>query len=231
MPQLSDYLLANGLVTTAQLDQAQAESAQTGRTLSQILVDRGVVAESTLIRLLAAQLGLPYFELSEATVDGAALAAVPGALCRRYHLIPVGFEGDKLLVVMADPANVIALDDLRSTSGREILVGVSTRNDIIAAINRHYRSEGELDDLSLAVDAEEDFEDDLNSIHQVAEDAPIVKYVNLLITQAINDRASDIHLEPTEHDLRVRFRIDGVLHEVMRSPKKRVGSSTDSSVP
>jgi type IV pilus assembly protein PilB len=219
VPTLSDYLLANGLVTTAQLDQAQAEAAQSGRTLSQILVERGAVAESTLIRLLAAQLGLPYFELSEATVDGAALAAVPGALCRRYHLIPVGFEGDKLLVVMADPANVIALDDLRSTSGREILVGVSTRNDIIAAINRHYRSEGELDDLSLAVDAEEDFEDDLSSVHQVAEDAPIVKYVNLLITQAINDRASDIHLEPTERDLRVRFRIDGVLHEVMRSPK------------
>lgn len=219
MPQLSDYLLANGLVTTAQLDQAQAEAAQTGRTLSQVLVERGAVAETTLIRLLAAQLGLPYFELTEATIDGAALAAVPSSLCRRYHLIPVGFDGDKLLVVMADPANVIALDDLRSTSGREILVGVSTRNDIIAAINRHYRSEEELDDLSLAVDAEEDFDDDLSTIHQVAEDAPIVKYVNLLITQAINDRASDIHLEPTEHDLRVRFRIDGVLHEVMRSPR------------
>ncbi len=219
MPQLSDYLLANGLVTPAQLDEAGAEAGNTGRTLSQVLVERGVVSESTLVRLLADQLGLQYFELAEAVIDGAAIAALPGALCRRYHLIPVGYDGDRLVVVMADPSNVMALDDVRSTAGCEIRAGVATRNDIIAAINRNYRSEGELDDLSLAIDTDEEEIEDLASIRQVTEDAPIVKYVNLLITQAINDRASDIHLEPAEHDLRVRFRIDGVLHEVMRSPK------------
>lgn len=219
MPQFSDYLLANGLVTSSDLDQSLKESRATGRTLGQVLVDRGIVPEATLVKFVAAQLGMTFFELADLTIDGSALALVPGPMCRRYSLIPVGFVGDKLSVAMADPSNVVALDDLRSTTGRDVVAGVSTRTDIVAAINRHYRSEGELDDISLAIDAEEESFEDLSTMKQVSEDAPIVKYVNLLITQAINDRASDIHLEPTEHDLRVRFRIDGVLHEVMHSPK------------
>ena len=182
-------------------------------------MERGVVSEGHLVQLVASQLGMQFFELAEMTIDGAAISAVPGSLCRRYSLIPVGFEGEKLVVAMADPSNVVALDDVRSSAGREIRAGVATRGDIAGAINRHYRSEGELDDISLAIDADEEEFEDLSTIKQVSEDAPIVKYVNLLITQAINDRASDIHLEPTERDLRVRFRIDGVLHEVMRSPK------------
>jgi len=219
VPQLADYLLANGLAAQQDLAAAQAESQQSGRALSQILVERGVVSEGTLVQLVASQLGMQFFELAEMTIDGAAISAVPGSLCRRYSLIPVGFEGEKLVVAMADPSNVVALDDVRSSAGREIRAGVATRGDIAGAINRHYRSEGELDDISLAIDADEEEFEDLSTIKQVSEDAPIVKYVNLLITQAINDRASDIHLEPTERDLRVRFRIDGVLHEVMRSPK------------
>ena len=219
MAQLADYLLANGLVTATDIDAASQESSATGRTLGQVLVDRGVVAESTLVKFVAGQLGMPFFELADLTIDGSALALVPGSMCRRYLLIPVGFDGDRLQVAMADPSNVVALDDLRSTTGRELRTGVSTHGDIEAAINRHYRSEGELGDISLAIDAEEVENEDLASMKQVSEDAPIVKYVNLLITQAINDRASDIHIEPTENDLRVRFRIDGVLHEVMHSPK------------
>ncbi|MDQ1246059.1 MAG: type pilus assembly protein PilB [Actinomycetota bacterium] len=219
MPQFSDYLLANGLVTSSDLEQSLQESRSTGRTLGQVLVDRGIVPEVTLVKFVAAQLGMPFYELADLTIDGSALALVTGPMCRRYSLIPVGFDQDRLIVAMSDPSNVVALDDLRSTTGRDVVAGVSTRTDIVASINRHYRSEGELDDISLAIDAEEEVFEDLSTIKQVSEDAPIVKYVNLLITQAINDRASDIHLEPTEHDLRVRFRIDGVLHEVMHSPK------------
>jgi type IV pilus assembly protein PilB len=95
---------------------------------------------------------------------------------------------------------------------------VATRADVAGAIDRYYRADSDLDDLTNAMDAQDE-EDDLSKVKEIVEDAPIVKYVNLLITQAIQDRASDIHLEPTEHDLRVRFRIDGVLHEVMRSPR------------
>ena len=119
---------------------------------------------------------------------------------------------------MADPANVFAIDDIRSLTGMDVKPVVATRADVAAAIDRYYRADSDLDDLTSVLDADEE-EDDLSKVKEIVEDAPIVKYVNLLITQAIQDRASDIHLEPTEHDLRVRFRIDGVLHEVMRSPK------------
>ena len=219
MASLADYLLANGLVNRADLDRAVAESMSSKRALSQVLVERGLVSEGALVKLVATQLGMPYYELAELTLDGSALATIPGSLCRRYTVIPIAFEDGKLLVAMADPANVVALDDLRSTAAIDIRPGVATRGDIIAAINRYYRSEGELDDISLAIDAEDEEVEDLTNLKQVTEDAPIVKYVNLLISQAINDRASDIHLEPEEHSLRVRFRIDGVLHEVMHSPK------------
>ena len=219
MASLADYLLANGLVGRVDLDRALADSRSSNRALSQVLVERGLVSESALVKLVATQIGMPYFELAELTIDGAALATIPGSLCRRYSVIPVGFDDGKLLVAMADPANVVALDDLRSTAAMDVKPGVATRGDIVAAINRYYRSEGELDDISLAIDAEEEEIEDLANLKQVTEDAPIVKYVNLLISQAINDRASDIHLEPAEHSLRVRFRIDGVLHEVMHSPK------------
>ena len=102
-------------------------------------------------------------------------------MCWRYWLIPVGFDGDRLQVAMADPSNVVALDDLRSTTGRELRTGVSTHGDIEAAINRHYHSEGGFGDISLAIDAEEVENEDLASMKQVSEDAPIVKHVNLLI--------------------------------------------------
>src|SRR3954454_11033530 len=120
---------------------------------------------------------------------------------------------------MADPANVFAIDDIRSMTGMEVKPVVATKADVLAAINRYHRGDAELDDLTLAMEGTADDFDDLSSVREIVEDAPIVKFVNLLITQAIQDRASDIHIEPTERDLRVRFRIDGVLHEIMRSPK------------
>jgi type IV pilus assembly protein PilB len=134
-------------------------------------------------------------------------------------VVPVRFEGNRLVIAMADPANVIALDDLRTLAKVDLRPVVSTRSDVLAAIDRAYRAGDELDSLTSAMDSRNDDEEDLSKIREVVEDAPIVKFVNLLITQGIQDGASDIHLEPAEYDLRVRFRIDGVLHEVMRSPK------------
>ena len=119
---------------------------------------------------------------------------------------------------MADPANVFAIDDIRSITGLEIRPVVATRADVIGAIDRYFRADSDLDDLTAVLDNNED-EEDLSNLKEVVEDAPIVKFVNLLISQAIQDRASDIHLEPGEHALVVRYRIDGVLHDVMKSPK------------
>ncbi len=217
--QLAEILLADGLVDEGQLSAAFDEHQRVGRSLGRVLVDQGVLTETQLVAALAQQIGLPFVDLQEHQVDGSATGRVPGAVVRRHNCLPIGYADDgKLLVAMADPGNVFALDDIRSMTGLEVRPVVATRADVIAAIDRYYRADADLDDITSAMEVTED-DEDLSKVKEITEDAPIVKYVNLLITQAIQDRASDIHLEPTEHDLRVRYRIDGVLHEVMRSPK------------
>jgi type IV pilus assembly protein PilB len=217
--QLGDILLEGGLVTSDQLAIAYEEHERAGRALGRVLVEQGVLTESQLVSALATQIGLRFVDLSEFSVDGSAIGRVPGVVCRRHTALPIAFEEGRLIVAMADPANVFALDDIRSITGLDVKPVVATRADVLGAIDRFYRSDSDLDDLSTVMENEAEAEDDLSKVKEIVEDAPIVKYVNLLITQAIQDRASDIHLEPGERDLRVRFRIDGVLHEVMRSPK------------
>ncbi|MDI7253005.1 MAG: ATPase, T2SS/T4P/T4SS family, partial [Actinomycetota bacterium] len=155
--------------------------------------------------------------LANYDVDISACSLVDAEMARRYTLIPIGFEGDKLLVAMADPTNVFALDDVRIMTGMDVEPVVATKEDIIAAINRYCRSEADLD-----LGAEEFAERVAEEVGEAAdaEDAPIVKYVNLLISEAVADRASDVHIEPMENDVRIRFRIDGVLHEIRRNPKQ-----------
>jgi type IV pilus assembly protein PilB len=215
--QLGDILLEDGLVTQEQLIDAHEEHQRLGRALGRVLVDRGVLTESQLVAALAQQIGMRFVDLTEFPVDAGALASVPPVVCRRYNALPIGYDDGKLLVAMSDPANVFALDDIRSITGVDVRPVVATKSDVAAAINRFYRADSDLDDLTMALDNDDSAE--LEGLKEVVEDAPIVRFVNLLITQAINDRASDIHLEPTERDLRVRFRIDGVLHEIMRSPR------------
>jgi type IV pilus assembly protein PilB len=217
--QLGDILLERGLVTHDQLNGAVEEQQRLGRSLGRVLVDLGVLTEAQLVAALAAQIGMQFVDLTDYSVDGSAVSRVPDGVCRRHTAMPIGYEDGKLLVAMADPANVFALDDIRAISGLEVKPVVATKPDVLAAINKYHRGDAEMDDLTMALDASSEDDDDLSKIKEVVEDAPIVKFVNLLITQAIQDRASDIHIEPAERDLRVRFRIDGVLHEVMRSPK------------
>ncbi|MCW2612642.1 MAG: type pilus assembly protein PilB [Actinomycetota bacterium] len=222
MRQLGDILVSEGLASHEQVAAAVEEQERVGRTLGRVLVERGVLSESQLVSALARQIGLRFVDLSDHVVDASAVALVPAVVCRRHTALPIGREDGRLLVAMADPANVFAIDDIRSITGMEVRALVATRVDVIAAIARYHRADGELDSLTVAMDAnaENAAAVALDSVREVTDDAPIVRYVNLLITQAIADRASDIHLEPTENDLRVRFRIDGVLHEIMRSPKQ-----------
>ncbi|MBA3620176.1 MAG: Flp pilus assembly complex ATPase component TadA [Acidothermales bacterium] len=219
MKQLGEILLANGHVTRDQLDSAVAEHEQNGHSLSRVLLDKGVVREPQLVEALAAQVGLRFVDLSDYAVDSSAVVRAPGPVCRRHVAIPIGYEGKRLLLAMADPGNVFALDDFRAATGMEIRPVVATRPEILAAIDRYHRADSDLDDLSSAIDDDQEAEADLANVRAVVEDAPIVRYVNILIAQAIQDRASDIHLEPGERELRVRFRIDGVLHEAMRWPR------------
>ena len=226
MKQLSDILLENGLVDELQLAAAFDEHQRLGRPLGRVLVEQGALSESQLVAALASQIGLEFVDLTEFSVDGSAIGRVSAVVCRRHTVLPIGYDNGRLLLAMADPGNVFALDDVRQLSGMEPRPVVATREDLLSAIDRFCRADADLDELTNEMEADDVSADDLSKVREIVEDAPIVKYVNLLITQAIQDRASDIHIEPTEHDLRIRYRIDGVLHEVMRSPKQIAGGVT-----
>lgn len=220
MRQLGDILLERRLVLPEQLQAAQTEQDRSGRSLGRTLVDQGIISDQQLVSALATQIGLRFVDLSDYQIDMDTVARVPAAVCRRHTVMPLGMEDGKLLVAMADPANVFAMDDLRQLTGLDVRAVVATRADVQTALDRFLRAENDLGAITTSMEEDEEpAAEDLSNVSRVTDDAPIVKYVNLLITQAIQDKASDIHIEPGEHDLGVRFRIDGVLHEVMRSPK------------
>jgi type IV pilus assembly protein PilB len=217
---LGALLIDEGLLTDAQLDAALAEQTRSGKPLGRLLIESGTISEAELVRTLARQVGLEFVDLNDRAVDGSVAALVSESLARRYQAIPIGWEDGRLVVAMADPSNVFAVDDIRAIAGAEVRTVVATASQINETIERFYRMDTDVDAVVQA--ATEDANDDaadLANVSELVEDAPIVKFVNLLVTQAVNDRASDIHVEPAEHDLRIRFRIDGVLHEVMRSPR------------
>jgi type IV pilus assembly protein PilB len=216
--QLGDVLLDGGHVSAAELASAVEEQRAHGRSLGRVLVEQGVLTEAQLVAAQAEQIGLRFVDLGDVVVDPAAVLRVAESVCRRHSILPIGHEDGRLIVAMADPANVFAVDDVRLMTGMEVTAVVATRPDLLAAIDRHHRGDAQMDELKLAMAVPEQRPATAEA-PGVVEDAPIVKFVNLLISQAISDRASDIHIEPTEKDLRVRFRIDGVLHEVMRSPR------------
>ena len=218
--QLEALLVERGLISDAQLGTAVAEQEKTGRSLTRVLIELGLVQEADLVSTIAAQLGMEFVDLHDHPVDPMAVSIISDSLARRYQALPIAWDDGVLVVAMADPANVIAIDDIRSMAKAPVRSVVATRAAIEEAINKHHRLDNDVEDVtSLALDDSSD-DDDLAQVTQVSEDAPIVKLANLLIRQAIQDRASDIHIEPTEREVRVRYRIDGVLHEVMRSPKR-----------
>jgi type IV pilus assembly protein PilB len=217
---LGQLLQARGLVTEAQIDGALARQAKEGGYLGRILIDMGVLSEASLVAELASRLGIEFVDLGDYQVDPTAASRIPEALARRYCALPIAWDGPVLVVAVADPANVLAVDDVRSAARAPVKVVVSTQDAIEGAINRFMRAESDVDDItSFGSSDEVEEQGDLSSLTEAIDDAPIVKLANLLIRQAIQDRASDIHVEPTERDVRIRYRVDGVLHEVMRPPK------------
>src|SRR5437764_1633227 len=217
--QLGTLLLERGLVSQEQLDAALKEQQETRKSLGRVLIDQGTVSETDLVATLAARIGLDFVDIGDYPVDPSAVSLISDTLARRFQAIPIAWEEERLVVAMADPSNVVAIDDIRTITGADVRTVVATRSAILEAIERHHRMEGNAEDVSALASSEMQDEDDLSRVREVVEDAPIVKLVNLLISQAVADRASDIHIEPAERDVRVRYRIDGVLHEVMRSPK------------
>jgi type IV pilus assembly protein PilB len=189
--------------------------------LAHDLLERGVLTETQLASARAAQAGLPFVELLDYPVDHNAVALVPNTMCRRYGVLPIGFAGGYLILAMADPGNVFALDDVRAIAGRQVKCVVAERADLYAAIDRFHRADGELESLSTELELEAGGSELVRAdpSEPKEDDAPIVRFVNLLISQGIQDLASDIHIEPGEYDMGVRYRIDGVMHEMQRAPK------------
>ena len=215
-----DVLVDEGLITREQLASASAEQEREGRSLGRVLIEMGMIKEADLVAALAGQLGLGFVDLADHSIDPQAVSLLPEPVARRYRALPIGFEDSQLIVAMSDPANVFALDDIRTITGMEVKPVVATVADVENAIRRYGHFEQSAENIvSEAASAADEKATDLDSMPSAVEEAPIVRLVNLLITQAVSDRASDIHIEPMERDLRIRYRIDGVLHEVMRSPK------------
>jgi type IV pilus assembly protein PilB len=216
--RLGQLLMRAGVITERQLNDALEVHKATGSPLGRVLVDLGYATQGSILAVMARQIGIPYIDFSEKKPDPGAVAIVPRELAARYTLMPVEFDEDNHLVVaMADPQNVLALDDLRIITGYEIRPAISTKDDILAAVEDYYKVAEHVDTDFL--DGDESDEIDLKSLTEVSDEAPIVKLVNYIINKAVGARASDIHIEPQEKELRVRYRVDGVLHEVMRSPK------------
>lgn len=218
--QLGDLLIERGKITTEQLDEALERQRTSGEPLGQMLVDAGYLTESDLLKMLAEQLGLEFIELSDYKIDLSAVAMLPQSTAKKNLVLPVGFEENKLVVATSDPTNVFIFDDLRIMTGFEIKPVVASKEDLLETINRYAQSEDVLEDAADSIETNTEKVKAAKEAEEAAEEAPIVKLVNLVINQAVEERASDIHIEPQEKDMRVRYRVDGVLHEVMRSPKK-----------
>jgi type IV pilus assembly protein PilB len=216
-------LVESGLVTPGDMQRARDRQAETGEPLTRVLVAEGMVAETELVKALGRHIGVDYISLADTVIDPAAAVLIPESLARRYGVIPVRFEDDSLIVAMVDPGNVLVVDDVRAITGRRVIARIATRADVEDAIRRQGRYDEDVSSLADMVGLDNP-EDDLSKVQAAIEEAPIVKLVNTLISRAVNERASDIHIEPGERDLRVRFRIDGVLHEIMSTPRSVSGA-------
>jgi type IV pilus assembly protein PilB len=212
-------LVADNLVTQDQVDAGLAEQSASGKPIGRILVERGQLSEVDLARVLAAQAGLEFVDLAEYPVDRGAVGLIPEPVARRYRALPIGWSEGRLVVAMADPTNVFALDDIHALTKAEVQAVVVTKDQLLEALDRFHRLEGEAGEVAQIAADSVIAADEESQGREAVDEAPIVRFVNLLITQAVADRASDIHVEPAESDLRIRFRVDGVLHEVMRSPR------------
>ena len=220
MANLTEILILHGLLPIEDLDHLMAGDPA-DESAVRALVAKGVITEVQFARARAQQANLPFVELADYPVDRLAVSLVPVAVCKRHEVIPISIDDGHLVLAMADPGNVFAVDDVREASRMRVRQVVAERADLLAAITRYHRADDELSDLTSTL---EDQNAPIESASfgvsdSIDEDAPIVRFVNLLVSQAIQDLASDIHIEPGEHNLRVRYRIDGVLHEMQTAPK------------
>jgi type IV pilus assembly protein PilB len=225
--RLGDLLVSKGLLTSKQLEMALQEQKISGQKLGTSLVKLGYISEKNLVSFLSRHYGVPAIDLSEVQVDAEAIKMIPPDVVFKYQVIPIKRVGSTLRVAMSDPSNILAIDDIKFLTSCHVEVFVSTESTIKTAIDKFYDSSSSLAEIMGSMDSGENMEllddseeVDVQQLQQASEDAPVVKLVNLILNEAIKRGASDIHMEPYEKIFRVRFRIDGVLHEFMKPPMK-----------
>lgn len=221
--KFGDLLVQTEQITNEQLDEALLEQGKTKERLGIVLVKKGYITEQRLIETLEFQLGIPHVILSKRKIDPEILALVPEHVAKKYHVFPVEKQGKRLVLAMVDPTDVYALDELRLTLNFEIQPVIVSEEDMNQAFSYYFGISGSVNevfkDLDVQIEEDEAEEQGSGDLEAMVEEAPIVRLVNLLITQAVKDRASDIHLEPTERELVIRYRVDGRLKKIMTSPK------------
>jgi len=215
---LTDVIVEMGFASEAQAKDAVEAARSTGTTPEQVLIGNGSLSHDQLARALAERNGLDHLDLSVFSVDMGAANLVTSAAAKRLQAVPVAFADKRtLMVAMADPSNVLAIDDIAIMTGFEVRAAVAAPEDIAALISRLNRLDDAVADPEALLEEEQE---EVVELHESAEDAPVIKLVNQIVAQAVEHRASDVHLAPQGHDLRVRFRVDGVLQDITTIPRR-----------
>jgi len=218
---LTDVIADMGLVSRGQVEEAIESSRNLGTTPERVLLESGALTHDGLARALAERYGLDHLDLGMFPVDMSAANLVTTTAAKRYQAVPVAFADKRtLLVAMADPSNVLAVDDIAIMTGYEIRVAVAPPEDISTLISRLDRLEDVVSDSDGQLEEEQQGGAEVVDLHETAEDAPVIKLVNQIVAQAVEQRASDVHLAPDGRELRVRFRVDGVLQDVTTVPRR-----------
>ncbi|MBI5675227.1 MAG: type IV-A pilus assembly ATPase PilB [Nitrospirae bacterium] len=230
--KLGQLLLSKNMISEDQLKKGLEEQARSGGRLGSTLISLGIINEDQLVTFLSQQYDAPAIKLSDYSIDPAIIKFIPHDVALKYHIFPVAKVGATITIAMSDPSNVFAIDDIKFMTGYNVEPVVASESAIKNAINQHY---GESDALQTAMDSiknmgidgasldlihEADEDVDISVLKEGAENAPVVKLVNAILSEAIDRGSSDIHIEPYEKNFRVRYRIDGMLYDIMQPPPK-----------
>ena len=218
---LPDVLVELGFITAERMQEVQTQAGQSGRSAEEVLREENELSSEQLARATAERFGLDYVDMNIFKPDLTAVSLVSSSAAKRYSAVPIGHdESGALLIAMADPSNILALDDLKLMTGQDRLRPVVAVPEDIAGLISRAKS---LDDAVADASAmEDDDEPIISDVRESADDAPVIKLVNSIIAEAVEEGASDIHFEPEGRDMRVRFRVDGVLGEVTTIPRRMV---------
>ena len=224
--RIGELLVQKNFLSQDQLERAKEETRVSGNRLGLELTKLGYIKEDDLAEVISNQYGVPSIALDDFAIDPEVIKLIPEDVAMKHTILPVNRAGSTLIVAMSDPSNIFAIDDVKFLTGYDIEVVVSAEESIQRAIVKYYDSSASIDEVMADFD-DTNFEVvadgealDMSELERATEDAPVVKLVNLVLTDAIKKDASDIHIEPYEKSFRVRYRIDGVLYEVMRPPRK-----------